>query len=687
MLMAEDSAIRNNAARDLTNLGPSLEQIVCDRRQLERPEIFLKSYLAQMLTERPTANGLSPIADWSGQFSEARIRLAAMLLLRYLLIGKPCQARKQVSYLRRECERLTISLLQAVSGADAEIYRADHEVIKFIHENVAWPPPEMQKKTERKEAKVTKQEIEHRLAPLKRGKRVALPKKDQDITRAGTLASGVDFAKLRQQYFEEMESRQFKDSGGFGKAALPHEAKAEEKSEVEVEFARKLAVTKSKSIKVPTAKIAAIQSKKAAGYWLKLLFLPLYLGIYLGKGVWLVGRRLGQWLAKIPGWWGRMAAHFKSKAQEQGIQIFELFLGDDAGRPGPVERLAAQSRLVLQALQVTMGLRFVLLANAIDNFLDMIVGYVQNIFRTWKMMKAARRRIYRQLQNNQIQCMEKDFAQLRLQLSRLFCFAGFYWEEWRLLAPPGSCWEENLAPTFPLQLVLQCRSRLDELKEDMDFVTIDQMFELARRTSGDLLRSLIPNPLDWLAVWKDWLLLALCQKYSRSEIEIMYGKLLQYYRQIISILASQSDELSLAAIASDCPYRKLMVYEQKLLQQLPPLSATPDQTDLACWVEKNRRGLQRLIQVLCNCQRFIDPRYWSRHDLLREISEMQQQQRVHPQYSLEWERWLTPVVSQALATKGMHCSQQENGLRQQEQKEFRWRYRWQRRLGYQFTIS
>ena len=58
------------------------------------------------------------------------------------------------------------------------------------------------------------------------------------------------------------------------------------------------------------------------------------------------------------------------------VRKFERWLGDDAGAPGALERLVAQSLLIMKLIQKTIGVSFVIIANGLDTILGIITGYV-----------------------------------------------------------------------------------------------------------------------------------------------------------------------------------------------------------------------------------------------------------------------------------------------------------------------
>ena len=252
----------------------------------------------------------------------------------------------------------------------------------------------------------------------------------------------------------------------------------------------------------------APKMKRRAPSLLRILSIPFKLVWLPFQGIYYLGAWTGK---KIREAWKKTAEaarnakrKLEEKAEKEGVRVFELFLGEDAGRPGPIERFAAQSVTLMKAIQVTLGLKFILLAGAIDNALEILTGYLQGIFRSWKMMKAIQRRVKREISGTQVKGVAEDLALGRLCLSRLLGFSGFYLEEYDSpREEKEEKWDKYMGPTFALKLVLETRGHLDEMKQDLDLLTSGQVFQLVKKGMGDFLASFIPNPTDWVSPWKD----------------------------------------------------------------------------------------------------------------------------------------------------------------------------------------
>lgn len=347
------------------------------------------------------------------------------------------------------------------------------------------------------------------------------------------------------------------------------------------------------------------------------------------------------------------------RKSERKLCWWERLLGDDSGRPGPLERLAAQSVTLMKALQATVGLKFIWIAHAVDIALESLAAYVHTLFRAWKTAKSAHKRLARRSPHELSRGIAAEINRTRLRLSRLFAFAGFYPEEHldEKSADLG-------APTFALRLVLEIRGELDEMKQDLSFLTSGQVAALVRQSTWDFLVGLIPNPLEVLCQWKDLVLLACVMKHSRTAVEEMYADLVCDYRQITEFLDREA--------AQPTPHRVAWGdYEKELLLRTGALDegATLD----AC-AQNCAAHIQRLIHALCSAGRLIHPRHWTRRDLLVEVKEMERIQKPNPLHCLELEGWLTREVARAMREKGVHPDRRERELRLFEARDFRERY-------------
>lgn len=432
--------------------------------------------------------------------------------------------------------------------------------------------------------------------------------------------------------------------------------------------------------------LPAQHARKAARPWwlpFKLLLLPLWIVLYVGKGALYVGKGVLFLLYKcvlLPKLVWDSCARLRRRILEQsratGIPWFELLLGDDAGRPGAVERAAAQSVLFLRAMQATIGLKFILLANAVDIVLDALASYVGSIFRTWKMMKTIQRRLKRELQQSQVQSVLQDLVVARIRLARLFSFAGFELERCARQLPSSMQkeWQEIVAPSFPLKMTIDARGHLDEMKRDLDFLTTSEVMGFAQKTGKDFLASFIPNPASFLTAWKDWFIIAFFMRYTRTDLERMYADMVRGYLRTATLLKDKlAAENKNAGGEDQAMLWQSMEYEQEMFARVG--AGTAMASDLRDATNKNRRALQRLIQAMCNPGHLLDPRRWSMADLAAEVATLRAHGQTNTRCELELERRLTSRLEKLLLQFRGKPSLEEQELRLREARDWRRQYR------------
>lgn len=304
------------------------------------------------------------------------------------------------------------------------------------------------------------------------------------------------------------------------------------------------------------------------------------------------------------------------------IPIFEAMLSEDSGRPGIIERTIAQSKWLMKSLQVTIGLRIVVFVNFFDNLVEFVAGYITNIYRTWKMGKSIKRRMQRRNPQAQIEGLNKDLETMRYQIARLFYFPNF-------------CAHENnkeCKETFALELVLDIRGHIDEMKRDLSLLTTKQMSQTIKNSFYDYIKSFIPNPLELFTPCKDFVIFVFFMKYSRKDLYIMYSEVLMSYNYIISNLDSAQQ-------------LQLKEYEENLIANQ---SKVYIQQDIETHIKECRLQIQRLIQVLTNPRKMIQ----IHHRSIEEIwYECHQSQSAHAQFYLQWEKILHEHISKVLKVK------------------------------------
>ncbi|WP_372368537.1 GAF domain-containing protein [Candidatus Uabimicrobium sp. HlEnr_7] len=282
-----------------------------------------------------------------------------------------------------------------------------------------------------------------------------------------------------------------------------------------------------------------------------------------------------------------------TKQSTLSFPSFEKWLSDDAMRPGPIERLVAQSRKLKRWIQVTIGLKFIAVANAFDTLIEFFTSIIKTVFNSWKFAKSVQRRVQRQKSGQLVEEIAYEWQQNRVLLSRFFRFSGYI--------------EEKNQPTFALELALDIRKNLDEFKQDLALLTTSQITQATKKSIKDFLVGLIPNPLDVLLSWKDLIVVVFFMKYNRGEIEQMYLNMTDSTVQVIEFLCEQEQK--------KVP-TELQDYEQELKWRGEKLRTYKD---LETCINSNRNHLQRLIQVIANSSKLITPRLWSTADIIREI--------------------------------------------------------------------
>lgn len=334
------------------------------------------------------------------------------------------------------------------------------------------------------------------------------------------------------------------------------------------------------------------------------------------------------------------------------IPLFEGFLSEDAGQPGILERAIAQSRLLIATLQLTLGLRVVMLINLFDNLLDFVAGYINNIYRTWKISKSIHKRLARRATQQQIQGIYEELDIVRYQISRLLCLPHF--------CPYTSDFQEN-APqeTFALELVLEIRYRLDEMKRDLSILTVKQMSATAKKSVWEFITSFIPNPTELITPWKDFVIFAFFMRYSRRDLYTMYIEVLMSYKNIIMCL--DTNECFITA-----------VYEQKMQKYV---NKTHEQHDIEQHIEECRLQLQRIIQMLTNAHKMIEMRCLHLEDLWFECRN-NSKDHLGIRFHLEWEKRINRQVERYLKAK--------NPWHRREKLLFYRRYHLQKKLAAKF---
>lgn len=350
------------------------------------------------------------------------------------------------------------------------------------------------------------------------------------------------------------------------------------------------------------------------------------------------------------------------------IPAWEKAVSEDIGHPGILERCIAQCKYLVQFFYYTFGLRFIAIITFFDIILSCLVEYVQTIFQSWRMMKTIYRRLKRRDPRVQLQGIIEDIAQVRWQFANIFHFSNFNAIHEDLLIENEDKKNKILGATFPLQTVLNIRDLLDQMQRDLNFVTFTQTESYLKNTIKDFLLGFIPRPNELFVPMKDLFLLIFFMKYSREQIEEMYLDVLISYTNIYNMLAKKH-KLDISAI-------ELYQYEKDIVERLQKQDDfNQDIENLSEIIEETHHKLQRLLQLLCYPIKSTNVYYWLKRDLLLELGK----QNPYELYSLECERWLTPLVERELKNK-MIPSDKELKFRLKEAKDLLKRYKLQKNI-------
>jgi len=383
----------------------------------------------------------------------------------------------------------------------------------------------------------------------------------------------------------------------------------------------------------------------------------------------------------------KKAVRVSGKLPQLPGPLFEKLLSDEAGKPGPMERFIAQSVLAMKAFQATLGLKFVLFAQAVDTLVQMFTTYIQGIFNAWRMTQSIRRTLERKKSGTQREAFLEDAAIARYQLARFLGLPGFYLEEQFDMMPMNDCWEKLAQPTFPLSLALEMRNHLDQMKRDLSLLTARQVTQFIQKSMSSFFLSFIPNPADLVMPWKDFFVILFWMKYSRTQTKQMYADFIAVHQMIAAELKqAQIQDASLQELArslstkpQDKPHHLMADYEQKLLDsfenKMPPLP-------LEQAIEKAKQSIQRILQMSCKLDYCFNAQKWYRWELVWEAKQMLDAQKPNPMVFLELERWLNDLVLQSLAKKGMRISIKQSILYLNEIQDWRRRFKLQQELQY-----
>lgn len=327
-------------------------------------------------------------------------------------------------------------------------------------------------------------------------------------------------------------------------------------------------------------------------------------------------------------------------------------LSEHAGNPGLVEYLVLQSKQIMKFFHATFGYQFLLLASSLDVIIRNTVGWVQGIFYTWCMWRSFRKKNYDDSEDN-VAGWNNDFTLTRMRIRRFFGWGDFEFAEGFECLKNKKLQTNMTSPTFGLQLVIEMRQQIDEMKRDLHFLTSYEMEKLADNSFKDFLISFIPNPFQIINEWKDIFLLTFRITYTRTDFRNAYIDSIVSHKNITALLKKERDENEESFLAC----------ENELVTAVNYDDSTPWIHDE---ISKYRSSLQRLLQISYRPTKIINPENWPRGELLIELRRMQIAKSYRMSVVLECESWLTQEILKILHEKQIEFSIWEKELQKKE---------------------
>jgi hypothetical protein len=420
---------------------------------------------------------------------------------------------------------------------------------------------------------------------------------------------------------------------------------------------------------ISPAKTALNALGKGILYILMAPFVVIGLPFY---GVYWLGKKAVQGM----GWlYGKGREKLQEKADSKGIHIYEMALSEHAGKPGPIERVVAQSSTVMRGIQLTIGLHFVAIVGVIDSILEMITEYAHKVLKFWQSLKAKGKKFLRKRNRTLHQSMAEDLMKARIQLARCLSMPGYTPEKYLQEIENEELRQLLLEETFPVELVLTLRGHIDELKRDVAGLP-PSTFSLKSLLKGSIggsvdieanipfwsqlkgsIGQIIPNPFKFIQSWKDQIIMFLFMRYTRLDLETMYIKLVDQYQQmlrlslVVAAIAEKDKDLEPETIHDEL--MRLFDFEEQLYHRtllpkelLGPMGALQDLPEetlkelLKEAADTTKAQLQRLLQALSIPTRVVPIRKWKRADQMIANQEASMLQQSHPNVSLTVEEWL-----------------------------------------------
>ncbi|WP_372370669.1 hypothetical protein [Candidatus Uabimicrobium sp. HlEnr_7] len=359
----------------------------------------------------------------------------------------------------------------------------------------------------------------------------------------------------------------------------------------------------------------------------------------------------------------------------QQLPKFEEMLSDDAGRPGPVERLIAQSENAMRCIQYFVGLQFIIIANFIDVIVDTIASYINSIYQNWRWMRSIRKAMKNRTREAKIRMLIHDLNIGRIYLSRFFGLAGHSMQIYK--GQNLGKYANYVTATFPLKIVLEMREHFDGMKRGLSLLTVKETKQTITKSLWDFFKSFLPDIWGMFVSFKDIFVIQFSMKYNRHQVEGMYVDFVQSYLSLIELLAKDSAQKHIANI--DLP--ELGIYEEVLFERFDHKQVNT----IAHAVKNCRFSLQRLLQIMCKPRPFLYPKYWQRLDVIREIHKARRFE-MNSFCELELEKWVMVEVRRILNSRGYTICEEEQILREQELSAFQRNYAYQKLLKDQFVL-
>ncbi|WP_372368145.1 protein kinase [Candidatus Uabimicrobium sp. HlEnr_7] len=349
----------------------------------------------------------------------------------------------------------------------------------------------------------------------------------------------------------------------------------------------------------------------------------------------------------------------KRKITIQREKSWQKWLSGDAGIPGPVERFTSKFKVLLKISQATIGMYFVLFANAVDMIIDTVSSYVQGIFRAWKMahtMKKAARRT----KDPSILVSElwSDYNKARALLYRLLYNSSTTKKQITKL--------DKYQRDIVLTLVLEARYHLDQMRRDLDFVNRKETLATGKKTILDFLLSFIPNPLSVFTPIKDFFVLVFCMKYSREDINYLHCSFLHDYHSLIVKLEIEHKIDNIEHIPLD--------HEDNIRKQYQ----LPTQENIDKVISHSRETLHKMICALCKADTFFSSQKWSLNELVNEINR--RKKNCDPLLILDLEIRLSKLITKTLQNNNVKFDATEKQQQISEQKERHYSLNLQKKL-------